>query len=82
MALPDHEAIAKRMTRLGIREDDLEEEFVRGRNPTPGLSNPGNQGKRPGIPGKPRENGQNQSCDDPRRGLSNHGPKNPTLTEV
>lgn len=33
MALPDHEAIAKRMTRLGIREDDLEEEFVRGSGP-------------------------------------------------
>jgi protein subunit release factor B len=33
MALPDHDAIAKRMTRLGIREDDLEEEFVRGSGP-------------------------------------------------
>lgn len=33
MPLPDHEALARRMKKLGIREDDLEEDFVRGAGP-------------------------------------------------
>ena len=33
MAIPDHDALAKRMSKLGIREDDLEEDFVRGSGP-------------------------------------------------
>ncbi|WP_308741223.1 peptide chain release factor-like protein [Brevifollis gellanilyticus] len=33
MATPDQDALEKRMTKLGIREDDLEEDFVRGSGP-------------------------------------------------
>jgi peptide chain release factor len=33
MALPDHDALARRMKKLGIREDDLEEDFIRGSGP-------------------------------------------------
>ena len=30
MALPDEEALRRRMSRIGIREEDLEENFIRG----------------------------------------------------
>jgi protein subunit release factor B len=33
MPLPDHLALEKRMKKLGIREDDLREDFVRGSGP-------------------------------------------------
>jgi len=33
MALPDNDALARRMKKLGIVEDDLEEDFVRGSGP-------------------------------------------------
>ncbi|MES2595263.1 MAG: peptide chain release factor-like protein [Verrucomicrobiota bacterium] len=33
MATPDQDALEKRMTKLGIREDDLQEDFVRGSGP-------------------------------------------------
>lgn len=33
MPLPDQEALERRMKKLGIREDDLEEDFVRGSGP-------------------------------------------------
>jgi protein subunit release factor B len=33
MALPDDEALQKRLTTLGVREEDLQEEFIRGSGP-------------------------------------------------
>ena len=33
MALPDDEALQKRLATLGIREEDLQEEFIRGSGP-------------------------------------------------
>ena len=33
MPLPDEDALTRRLKKLGIREDDLEEEFIRGSGP-------------------------------------------------
>jgi len=33
MPLPDEDALTRRLKKLGIREDDLEEDFIRGSGP-------------------------------------------------